>query len=374
MDNKPGFQERMETDDKVTSQAEQTVTLSRQDQRSIAINGIFILLVFYTLYFAAPVLVPITLAILLNLLFSPPVRLLSSWGLPRILSALTVVALAVVLFMITVYALSGPAQQWVEKVPGSFYKIEQKLRFIKKPIEETKKAIEKVEDATELGKKTDVNKVQIERPSLTDTLFSGALERFASVGVVIILLFFLLSSGDAFLRKLVEAIPSFHDKKRAVDIIRNIEEDISFYLLTMTITNICVGLAVGIAMAILGVPNPHLWGVLATILSYAPYVGPAVITGLMAIVGMITFDNVWMALATPVTYLFIAIMGSNVILPIVLGRRLTLSPVAIFIAIIIWGWLWGVVGALAAVPLLASFKIICERVVPLKPISEFLTP
>jgi len=353
---------------------ETAVTISRQEQRSIAINGIFVLLVLYSLYFAASVLIPITLAILLNLLFALPVRLLSSWGLPRALSAMIVVIATVCSLMITVYALSGPAQQWVEKVPGSFYKIEDKLRYLKKPIEETKKAIEKVEKATEFGKQSGANKVQIERPSLTDTLFSGTLELFASIGVVIILLFFLLSSGDAFLRKVVSVIPLLHDKKRAVDIIRNIEDDISFYLITITITNVCIGLVVSLAATILGIPNPYLWGVLTTILSYAPYVGPALITGLLAIVGMLTFDNLWMSLSVPVIYLLIAILGNNVILPIILGRRLTLSPVAIFVAIILWGWLWGVVGALAAVPLLASFKIICERIVPLKPISEFLTP
>ena len=349
------------------------VPLGRPERRSIAINGMFLLMVLYFLYFAAPVLVPITLAVLLNLLLSRPVQLLCTLGVPRSLGAAVVVCAVVCLTAASFYALSGPAQSWLERMPGSFHRVEQKLHVLKKPIEETKKVIDRVEEATELGQDPSIRKVEIDRPGLTDSIFSGTVETVAAIGVVIVLLSFLLASGDTFLRNLVVVIPTFEDKKRAVDIIRSIQTDISFYLVAITAMNAAVGISVVIVASFAGVPDPFLWGGVAGLLSFAPYVGPAIVSGLLLMEGMLTFDSLWSALAVAGIYAVIVVAANSIVLPIVLGRRLTLSPVAIFITLIVWGWLWGIPGALLAVPLLTSFKIVCERIVPLQPIAEFLS-
>jgi len=191
---------------------------------------------------------------------------------------------------------------------------------------------------------------------------------------VIGLLYLFLISGDTFLRKLVTVIPTLKDKKRAVEIVRNIENDISFYLVLITIINIAIGFAVAATTAVLGIANPLLWGTLATVLSFAPYVGEFAIVALLALAGLLSFDNLAQAVVAPLIYFVLMTICWQGVVPFVVGRRLTLSPVAVFIMIMLLGWMWGVIGALVAVPVLASLKIICDRIQSLRPISEFLNP
>ena len=148
---------------------------------------------------------------------------------------------------------------------------------------------------------------------------------------------------------------------------------ISFYLLNFTLVNVGLGVAAAIVTALLGLPNPLLWGVLVAVLNFVPYVGAMTSMAMLAMVGLQTFDSVPQALAAPIILAGLMAISAEVVTPYVLGRGLLLNPVAIFIAIMLWGWLWGIVGVLLAVPLLASLKIICERVEPLHPIAEFLT-
>lgn len=342
--------------------------------RSLPITGIFVLLILYTLYFAAPVLVPITMALLLSMLLSPAVDRLEAIYVPRALGSALVVIGAIAIFAGIVLVLAGPAQEWLQKLPGSFYKIESKLRPLMEPIKDIKQAAEQIESATDLGPEPTTREVTIKRPGLTELLLSGTPQVAAAIGVVIILLYFLLSSGDSFLRKTVAVLPTFDDKKRAVEIIRNIKSDISFFLVSITGINVALGICVSVASHYLGVPNPMLWGALVTLLSFAPYVGPTAVLIILSLVGMLTFNDLFEALTLPLIFLFLVIVVQNLIVPIALGRRLLLSPVAIFVAIIIWGWMWGILGALVAVPLLASVKIVCERIEPLRPVAEFLTP
>ena len=215
--------------------------------------------------------------------------------------------------------------------------------------------------------------VRVVRPALTVTLLLGSPQVIGAGFSVAILLFFLLASGDVFLRKLVTVIPTFRDKKRAVDITRQIEADISFYLLSFTSVNVGLGIAMAIATGLLGMPNPLLWGAVVAILNFVPYVGAVTSMIILGLVGVQSFDSLGLALAAPVILLVLVGLTAEVVTPMVLGRGLLLNPVAIFIAIMLWGWLWGLAGVLLAVPMLASFKIICERVEPLNGVAEFLT-
>lgn len=346
-----------------------------QRRWTVAIFGLFILGVLYTIYFAAPILIPITLSVLLNLLLNPAVNMLQRVHVPRALAALVVVSAVIAGSATTAYLLSGPAQNWLERVPGSYYRIEQKLWSLKQPLEQIRQATEKLEEAASAEpKRHDVQKVVVQRDSITRYMFGEAYQIVASLGIVVILLLFLLASGDVFLRKLVAVIPTLTDKKRAVEIVRSMEDDISFYLLTVTAINVTVGVLLAVVCALMGVPNPILWGTLAAILSFAPYAGPTAMMAILAFVGMLHFSSLADALMLPGAYLVVITVANQFLLPVVIGRRLLLSPVAIFLAIILWGWMWGVIGALLAVPLLASFKIVCERLDGLRPIAEFLTP
>lgn len=336
-----------------------------------ALKVIAVLLVFYTLYFAAPLLVPIAFAILLSMLLAPVVVQLERLSLPRPAGAIVAVLLVMGALGLGATLLTAPAQSWLEKAPDGFRRIEQALASIKRPLETLTKATEQLQDATD-GEAGQPQKVVLVRPALAEFIL-GTPHILAPLLSTFLLTFFLLAAGDIFLRKLVAVVPTFREKKRTVEIIRAIEDDISYYLLTFSAVNVGIGISVGIATALLGIPNPLLWAVLVAVLNFVPYIGSLVSMGILAMVGFMTFDSHWQALAAPAIMLAISTVSAEIVTPLVLGRGLRLNPVAIFIAVMFWGWLWGIVGVLLAVPLLASLKIVCERVEPLIPIAEFLT-
>ncbi|MDX2265307.1 MAG: AI-2E family transporter [Hyphomicrobiales bacterium] len=340
--------------------------------RAAAIQGIFVLLVFYTLYFAAPVLIPIAAATLLSLLLYPLVERLERLRVPRGVGAALVVLAALACIVMGLARLAGPAQEWASRLPANFAKIEQKLRIVKKPIQEIQKTAEQIESATDLSARPRRQKVEIARPGMLEDIFSGTQRVIASVGVTLILLFFLLSSGDLFMRKLVSAFPSLNANGQTGELIGAIRRDISFYLVAATCINAGLGLTTGLAAFYLGVPNAALWGALAGVLAFIPYVGSVISVIILSLVGMVEFDGLGRALILPGAFLAASVFVQSVVVPQVMGRRLVLNPVAIFLAITIWGWMWGIVGALMAVPIIASLKILCERVASLRPIAQFL--
>ena len=340
---------------------------------SIAGTVVAVLLVFYTLFFAASLLVPIAAAVLLSMLLAPAVQLLERLHVPRLLASAIVVLSVAGLLGVGITALAGPAKTWMTRTAQSLQKLEQSYRATTKPVEDIKKATDQLQKSTQGAADPAVQEVRVAAPALGDLLLSATPRAIGAILSTTILVYFLLVAGDVFLRKLVLVIPTFRDKKRAVDIARQIETDISFYLLNFTLVNVGLGVAIAIVTALLGLPNPLLWGVLVAVLNFVPYVGAITSMGMLAMVGLQTFDSVPLALAAPGILAGLVAITAEVVTPYVLGRRLLLNPVAIFIAIMLWGWLWGIVGVLLAVPLLASFKIICERVERLHPIAEFLT-
>jgi predicted PurR-regulated permease PerM len=341
--------------------------------QSGAIVGIFALLVFYFLYFASPILIPIIAALLLSMLLAPFVGLLERVRVPRTLGSLIVVVAAVGALFGIAASLRGPAQSWLSE-PQRFSRLEEKLRPITASFETLQYAVEQLEKATAPRDGPSIQKVELTGSGLAGLLSTGIGHVASTIAAVIGLLYLFLVSGDTFLRKLVLVTPSLKDKKRAVEIVRNIETDISFYLLMVASINIAIGFIVTATTGVLGISDPFLWGTLAAVLSFAPYVGEFAIVILLSLASILTFDNLAQAFVAPAVYLVLMTVCWQGVVPFVVGRRMTLSPVAVFIAIIVLGWMWGVIGALVAVPVLASLKIICERIGPLHPVAEFLSP
>ncbi len=341
--------------------------------QSGAIVGIFALLVFYFLYFASPILIPIITALLLSMLLAPFVRLLELVHVPRALGSLIVVVAAVGALVGVAASLRDPAQSWLTDTQR-LSRLEERLRPITGPFQSLQHATEQLERATAPRDGPAIQKVEVTRPGLSGLLSTGSGHVASSITAVIGLLYFFLLSGDTFLRKLVLVTPSLKDKKRAVDIVRNIETDISFYLVMVTSINIAIGFIVMATTAVLGIPDPLLWGTLAAVLSFAPYVGEFAIVLLLSLAGILTFESLIQALVAPAIYFVLMTICWQAVVPFVVGRRMTLSPVAVFVMIIVLGWMWGVIGALVAVPVLASLKIICDRIDSLRPIAEFLSP
>lgn len=340
------------------------------DLRTILLLGIFVLLSFYTLYVAREILIPILFAFILNLLLQPAMGALTHLRLPRTIAAL---------FMILVFfgivggigvSISTPAAEWIAKAPESLSRLEQRLSVLKKPLAQLQDASKRVEDMTQgtQGKVT----VAVNSPGLGSLLLLNTQSFLVGLGVTVVLLFFLLVTGDMFLRRFVEIIPKFGNKKQLVDISQEIERNISGYLFTITLMNAGVGLLTGLAAYLFGMSDPILWGVAALLLNYLPIFGPLLGTGMLLLAGLVTFDTIWQALLPATAYLTIHIIEGETITPMLLARRFTLNPVLVIISIVFWYWMWGVAGALLAVPLLATLKIVCDRIRPLAAFGHFL--
>lgn len=338
---------------------------------ALALTGLFVLALFYTLYFARAVILPIVLATLLNFLFAPVVRTLKRLRVPEPLGAALVLLGFVGTVGFGVVRLAEPAAQWVERAPQSLRRVEYKLRDIKRPVEQVQKAAEEVQKVAAVNAEPP-RQVTVERSTFSETLFSQTREFLAGVVVLIVLVYFLLASGDLFLRKLVRVIPRLEDKKRAVEIARQTQQDISRYLFTVSVVNALLGGLVSAAMYLLGLPNPILWGVLAGLLNFVPYLGALAMVVILAVVGLLTFDDLGRAMLVPGAFFVLNLLEAYILTPIVLGRRLMLNTVVIFVGIIFWGWIWGIPGAILAVPILAAFKILCDHIKPLRPVGEFL--
>lgn len=343
----------------------------RVEVRSIAITGLLVLAVLYTLYFARAFLLPIVLAVLLDFLLSPIIRLLKRVRIPEPAGAALVILVLLGALGAGVYSLAEPARDWMARAPESIARVQSRLEALQRPVEQVTRTAERVEAATEV-EKSGPQEVVVRGPRLSERLFGTTQSLLTGAMETIILLYFLLAAGDLFLQKLIKVLPLLRDKKKAVAIARETEASISTYLFTLTFVNIGLGLVVTLVMTLIGMPNAVLWGSLAALAEFVPYVGATVMVALLTMAGIVNFPTMGHALLVPGAYLAVNLIQANFISPMVLGRRLTLNPVAILVGLVFWWWLWGVGGAFIAVPLLATLKIFCDHIESLAPIGEFL--
>lgn len=339
--------------------------------RSIALKGLFVIAFFYTLYFARALILPFTLALLLTFLLRPVVRVLKKIKVPELAGAALVIIALLGSAGYGVIRISGPAAEWIDKVPESLHQIESKVGFFRKPLEGVNKAVEELERIARMGaeKKPEV---EIRLPGISDAVLTGTREVLVKSSVIFILLYFLLASGDLFLRKLIKRIPTLQRKKEIVRITREVEHHTSRYLYTVTCINILMGASMGVSMYLIGMPNPLLWGVMSGLLVFLPYIGPLIGISVVTIVAFLTFDSIGRILLAPAIYIALETLQGQFVTPLVLGLRFTLNPVAIFVWLIFWGWMWGILGAILAFPMLMIFKIFCDHIQPLAPVGEFL--
>jgi len=339
---------------------------------SFSIIGIFVILLIGAFYFARAFFLPVMLALLVSLTFSPMVRYLRRHGIPSFVSAILLVLTLLTVFGSATIYLSDPVSQVFADSPVIAQRIEERFAPLREPLRkimQTSAQLEQMAGTTEPS----AEKVVIDQPGLAawaaDTL--GGLT--TTLGAALVLVVFLLSSGDLFLHKLVRVLPTLSDKKRSVRVVHDVEFEVSRYLLTITGINVCFGAVVAVAMAVLGMPNALLWGAAATVLNFIPYIGAAIGTGTALIAALITYSSIGQALLPPAAYLLFHTLESAFITPLVVGRRLELNVVAIFISLAFWSWMWGIVGALIAVPILVVVKVFCDSFPGLGHLGEFLS-
>lgn len=338
----------------------------------MAILGIFLIATVYFISFARQFLMPVVLALLLNFLLKPVVRFLAKMKLRETFGALIVILLFFGVLAFVISRLTQPAGDWIAKAPETLRAAEQKVHRLLRPAAQINKAAERVEEITKPEGTERTTKVEIKQPHLANDVLSYTLSFLAGALETIVLLYFLLAAGDLFMQKLVKILPTLHDKKKAVEIGNEVQQNISTFLFTITLINTCLGVLVGFAVMLVGMPSPILWGVVAGLLNFIPYFGPITGVAILSVAGLVTFDSVAQALLPPIVYLTLHALESNVITPMILGKRLTLNPVMIFISLIFWTWIWGIPGALLSIPMLMMIKIFCDHFKPLAPIGEFL--
>ena len=357
------------------SEAEEAV---EQLGRTINVQTVFLgiiagVLVLYTLYFSSTVAIPLVLACVFNLVLTPVVLALARIRIPAPVGAGLVVLVVLLVVGLGVLTLAQPAADWLRRLPYVIDQLADRLDFVQVPAKQLKEAEEALTNIGEAAPDTATQVVVMPRTTtLREQLFNETSRFAIGAGTTLVLLYFMLAMGDKFLRRLVAALPDFRTKKQVVEIAHQLQSDMSHYLLTVSAINVAFGAVVAGAMFAAGMPNPLLWGVMAGILNYVPFLGHTVSAIIIAVVALLSFPELSIALVPPGLFIVIAALEGNVITPMILARRLTLNPVAVVAALLIWGWMWGIVGLLLAVPLLVVAKIACDKIEPLHPVGEFL--
>ena len=327
---------------------------------------------FVTAYFAKDLILPIMLGFLLALTLSPIARGLYRMGLPYVVSAILLVTTTAIVIMSVVVLSAGTVAVWSDEIPRMGAEIRLKLAEVSDAVETVRNATEQVDKMAE-SEDNQVQEVAVRQPGLMDAAMNTVSKTGASLLVILILALFLLSSGELFYLRLVQSMPTLDGKKRALQTVYAVEKRVSRYLLTIAAINAGLGTSVGLYLTALGLPSAYIWGIAAFLLNFLPYIGG--IGGVILVAGfsIVTFDNLYYALLAPAGYLFMTTVEGQIITPWLVGRRLEMNTVAVFLTVVFWGWLWGIPGALVAVPFLVVFKVICENFEPLHTIGNFLS-
>lgn len=357
----------------------QSTRLSRAAQ--LCTVGVFVLAVFYTLHFARELLMPITLAVIFALLLSPVVEFAVRLRLPRPLASLLAVLTLTGVVGAAGYGLSTPAAQWVQRLPEVRAELRAHLIDVEDDIEDVGEATREIqalaEEITNASGAPDEQNARVrvvaEAPSLQGELWA-AVGRFVSTTLLsLILLFFLLSSGDQLLRRVIERQPRVEDKRAVIDLLRRAQSQMSRYLVTITGVNLAVGALTTLGLWLAGIPNPALWGAVAALLRFVPYLGASITVVLLLAISAVTHDSLAWTLVAPLGFLLFTGLVGQLVDPLVHGHRFTLNAIVVFVWIFFWGWVWGAVGVLLAVPLLTLLKVVCEQHETLRPIAELIS-
>lgn len=313
------------------------------------------------LYLGREILMPAATAVVLGLVLRPACRRLNRWRIPYPVSALGLVLSITAVFGAAAYGLKEPAAQWLREAPGSLRLLEYRVLDFKRSIAEVREATQQVGHLGEVGDERE-QQVIVQKKDLPGQLFAELQEATAGVFTALLMLFFILGWGDRLYRNLVNALPGFANRRVTVAITQEIELFVSSYLATITLINALLGGVVALVMHLFGMPNPVLWGVLAALLNFVPYLGPAVTAVVLTFVAVLTYSSLGQALLVPAAFLVITALEGYVITPMAVGSRLTLNPLVIFLSLVFWFWVWGVIGVLLTVPLLVCIKVIIKHV------------
>jgi len=342
----------------------------------VAIVGMFLIMLVAALYLARAVVLPMVLAMLLSLTAAPLVRWLGRRGIPAGVSAVLLVAAVGVVVAGGAALVREPISDMVTHAPEIARGVRDKLDALRQPFVLLSQASREVTapapSATPEAAPTTVTVVD-KSPSLIDWLVSTLADTGTTIIATLLLTPFLLASNEALKLKLIRAVPLLSAKKKSLRVLRDVEQRVSRFLVTAAMLNAGLGVLVGTAMAVLGMPNPILWGLGAGLLNFVPYLGPATGIGLAAAVSLAIHDDLATALLPPVAYAALNALEATIVTPLIMGKRLSLSIVAILISVALTAWMWGIIGALIGVPILVVIKVFCDEFPGLAHVGLFIS-
>jgi predicted PurR-regulated permease PerM len=341
------------------------------DAKTFFLGGIFVFLMLTAADVASEIVLPMIFAIMLNLLMQPSLGALERLRTPRALGALLLILVVIATIVGLGAAVSGPAEVWIAKLPDGIPRILERLSFLDAPINTLQTFLAAANSFGAAGPQRSLPG-PLDGGAILSSVFAGTKSFAGGLFTTVMFLYFLLVAGDSLLRRLVEVLPRFASKRQAVDISQQIGRDISAYLLTITIMNALVGSATAFVMWSTGVGDPVLWGTVAFVLNYVPILGPAAAIFIFLFAGSLTITSTLQALLPAALYGAIHIIEGETVTPMLLAKRFTLNPVLVVFSFVFWFWLWGVPGAILSAPILATTKIVCDRIRPLAALGHIL--
>ena len=326
------------------------------------------------LYLARSFFVPVMLSILFAVLLRPAVRWFETIRVPTPLGSLIVLVIVLGVLGGAGAGLATPAREWVAQAPRHVKAAEARLRQVRKPVQQITQAAERMEGAVGAGEgdpsAQSSSRSSSEAQKVVATGFGATAALVGAFVEVLLLTFLLMASGDLFLQKLLHVLPG--ERSAALKVTRDVEDTVSRYMVANAVINFGQGLLVALAMVLIGLPSPPLWGVLTFVCEFVPYLGAAFMLFLLSVAGLATFHGLGHAALAPLAYLVITTLQNNLVSPVAYGRHLRLNPVAVLVGVMFWWFLWGIPGAFLAVPLVATAKILGDHVRGLSAMGEFL--
>ena len=339
--------------------------------------GVFIILFALGLDFGREFLLPVTLAFFIALAFRPSVRRLSRRGIPAWLATSVFMALVVLSAAGFIYAVSGPVAGWIADAPSYARSFSEKLRDLRASFESVTQLTEGIQKAADTAAAAPAKEVVVSDNSPLLAFLAQGTGYSAGVMTTVVLTLviaaFMMASGDLFYEKIVRVLPTLTDKKRALRIVYDVETEVSSYLLIVTAINAGLGVSIAVAFYFLGMPMAYLWGLLAFLFNYIPYVGAIAGVALSGFMAVTVFDTLTYAMVIPLVYSLINGLENQLITPVFLGRRLQINSVAILLALTFWTWEWGIAGTMLAVPILVTIKVFSDHLDGMHGVGEFLS-
>jgi predicted PurR-regulated permease PerM len=340
-----------------------------------ALRGLLFIAVIAAMYFARDFLLPVVLALFIAITLRPGIRLLAKHSIPPWLAASIFVIVLVIAGLSAFYLLSGPVASWIGQAPQLSQTFSEKFSGLRSSLDALTNLSEKLQSASVSVDTAAVQEVMVREPALpalVAMLTGYPIQFLITLIATLVISVFLMASGDLFYQKLVRILPNLTERKRALHIVYDIENEVSAYVLTLSAINAGLGVIIAVTFHILGMPLPYLWGLIVFLLNFIPYVGAvsgAALSGFMAVV---TFDSLAYAIFVPLAYSLWSLAESEIVKPQILGHRLQMNAVAILLSLAFWTWLWGIAGAAIAVPLLVTIKVFCDHIDGLSGLGEFI--